>query len=93
MLTPVAKAAAKMSQHLVIRPGPLMSTLESRQGALLVGFTRRDGDAVAGFFRTVEPGFTVSHCPRGALEGTLADALYGGPEGQHPAYPCSLGLA
>ncbi len=57
------------------------------QGIFLVGFTRKDGDDVAAWFHTVEPGFPVSHCAEELMEGTLGEALYNGQDGVLNAMP------
>lgn len=47
------------------------------QGALLVGFSKEDGDAVSAWLQQMEPGFLLSHCTPDMLKGTVQDAVYG----------------
>lgn len=42
---------------------------------LLIGFSKKDGEAVAAWMEQMEAGFAVSHCTEDMLNGTVFDAL------------------
>ncbi len=42
---------------------------------LLVGFSKADGDTVAAWMQQMEPEFSVSHCTRDMLKGTVQEAV------------------
>ncbi|CAL8464444.1 g3979 [Coccomyxa elongata] len=53
----------------------LSSVAVGPRGMLLIGFSKKDGEAVATWMQQMEAGFAVSHCTEDMLKGTVLDAL------------------
>ncbi|BDA49671.1 hypothetical protein COCOBI_14-2910 [Coccomyxa sp. Obi] len=53
----------------------LSSVAVGPRGMLLIGFSKKDGEAVAAWMQQMEAGFAVSYCTKDMLKGTVLDAL------------------